>query len=325
MFSVLLGFFRRNWLWGLAIAGLVALVVVVNPVQLAKVFSQVNFSLLVLMAPTTVAIFIVRSIAWWFALRRIGIRIPPQQAVKVVFAAKPMVFLPAGDLGRVAVLEVTGATGAHDVGEVTATVAFQEIGFLILMGLPLIPALLIEPALAPLLAGLVLLMTGILVLLLWGRAHARALALVERIGFLRRFDRELRHLRPAFRKLFDVRTILGVLGFNAIGVFLTFLLFELALHAVGANHVGLLQAIFSYAVAYLVSGLAFTPVGLGAYEGIITAFLLLQGVPPSQGAAAALLYRGFNEVFMAAIGIGFLFAVHHAALQRRTRAIEGDG
>ena len=41
-------------------------------------------------------------------------------------------------------------------------------------------------------------------------------------------------------------------------------------------------------------------------EGILTGFMALQGVSPSAGAAPAILYRGFNEVFMAGLGLFFL-------------------
>jgi uncharacterized membrane protein YbhN (UPF0104 family) len=34
--------------------------------------------------------------------------------------------------------------------------------------------------------------------------------------------------------------------------------------------------------------------------------MALQGVSPSAGAAAAILYRGFNEVLMAGLGLFFL-------------------
>jgi uncharacterized membrane protein YbhN (UPF0104 family) len=314
---------RSNWLAALALGGVAALVMVVNPAQLARVFGRADRQIVLVMVPTTLAVFAVRGVGWWFALRRIGVRISPARAVVILFASKPMVFLPAGDLGRVAVLEATGAIEGLSVGEVTATVAFQEMGFLALMGLPLVPALAVEPALAPLVLFLALVLALILAVLLWEPMHLRAVALVERIPFLGRFDRELRHIRPAFLKLFEARTIAGVLAFDALAVALTFLLFELALHVVGATRVGLLQASFSYAVAYVVSGLAFTPVGLGAYEGIITGFMVLQGVPPSQGAAAALLYRGFNDVFMALVGLAFLAGLRRAGqkglAERRVR------
>ena len=305
------GLLRRNWIWLLAASGLAALVVVVNPVRLGHVFSRVDRGVILLMIPTTFAIYIVRGVGWWFTLRRIGIKIGIVKAVVVVLAAKPMVFLPAGDLGRVAVLEVAGVRGL-DAGEVAATIAFQEMAFLALMGLPLVPALVVEPQLGPLVAFLVILLGAILLVLVWERAYRRAVAAIERIPFLRRFDRELQHMRPAFLRLFYPRTMGGVAVFDALGVALTFLLFELALHAVGVRNVGLLQATFIYAVAYLVSGLAMTPVGLGAYEGIITGFMVLQGVAPSEGAAAALLYRGFYDVFIALVGVGFLLALRRS-------------
>lgn len=302
----------RNWIWLLAAAGLVALVVVVNPVRLGHVFRRVDTGIVLLMIPTTFAIYVVRGVGWWFALHRIGIKIGIARAIVVVLAAKPMVFLPAGDLGRVAVLEVAGVRG-QDAGAVASTIAFQEMVFLALMGVPLVPALLVEPQLAPLVAFLVILLGAILVLIVWEPAYRRAVAVIEQIPFLRRFDRELHHMRPAFLRLFHPRTMGGVAVFDALGVALTFLLFELALHAVGVRNVGLLQATFIYAVAYVVSGLALTPVGLGAYEGIITGFMVLQGVAPSEGAAAALLYRGFYDAFIALVGIGFLFGLRRSA------------
>lgn len=65
----------------------------------------------------------------------------------------------------------------------------------------------------------------------------------------------------------------------------------------GVENVGFARAASIYAVAYLMSGVT-TPVGLGAYEGILTGFMALQGVSPSSAAPAAILYRGFNEVFV---------------------------
>lgn len=313
-----LRFLRKNWVWLFAAAGLAALVVAVNPGRLGHVFEDVDVRVLLLMVPTTIGIFVVRGVGWWFTLRRIGIHIGVGRAVLVLFASKPMVFLPAGDLGRVAVLESTGAQG-HDAGEVASTVAFQEMVFLGLMAIPLIPAMVVEPPLIPVVVLLVVLVTAILVLLLWPPAYERAIDMLERLPFLRRFDNELRHIRPAFVRLFDARTVIGVTVFDAIGVALTFFLFELALHAVGVDGVGILQATFIYAVAYLVSGLAFTPVGIGAYEGIITGFMVLQGVPPSEGAAAALLYRGFNDVFMALVGIAVLVVLRRSVRRREGR------
>jgi uncharacterized membrane protein YbhN (UPF0104 family) len=315
---------RENWLLLVALAGLAALVIAVNPAALGRTFQRVDVDVLLLMVPTTLGIFVVRGAGWWFTLRRIGIRISVAQAIVVVFATKPMVFLPAGDLGRVAVLESAGAQG-HDAGEVASTVAFQEMIFLALMAVPLIPAAIVEPQLAPLVVFLAALLALILAVLLWEPAYSRAIALVERIALLRRFDRELRHIRPAFIRLFHPRTLAGVVVFDALGVALTFLLFELALHAVGVTYVGILQATFIYAVAYLVSGLAFTPVGLGAYEGIITGFMVLQGVAPSQGAAAALLYRGFNDVFMAILGFAFLAWVRRTIRRDGGFRPTGDG
>lgn len=303
--GVLGGLARRLWLPALALVAVTGLVIAVNPAELGGVLRRSRPLPLVLMAPTTVGVYVLRGLGWWVALRQIGVDISPPRAVQVILASKPLVFLPAGDLGRVAILELT-VSKDRDVGEVSATVAYQELLFLLLMGLVTIPICFQQPAVTPVVVGLAVLAGGIFWVLFWEPAYDRAVGLIVHIGVLRRFDRELRHIRPSFLALFTSRTLAGVLCFNAAALALAFLDFELALAAVGVEGVTYVQAAFIYALAYVLSGLAFTPAGLGAYEAILTGFMALEGVRPSVGAAAAILYRGYNDLFMAALGSGFL-------------------
>jgi uncharacterized membrane protein YbhN (UPF0104 family) len=134
---------------------------------------------------------------------------------------------------------------------------------------------------------------------------------------LRSYEEPLRHVRPAFLRLLKSRTAFTVLATNLIGLALAFLLFELALHAVGAERIGYAQAAFVYALAHVLGALSMLPGGLGIYEGAMTAFISLLGATPSEGAAAALLYRGFNDVLMAIVGLAA-----GAQLRRRQRARE---
>jgi uncharacterized protein (TIRG00374 family) len=93
-------------------------------------------------------------------------------------------------------------------------------------------------------------------------------------------------------------------------VSLAFALFLLALHAVGVTNGGYAKAAFIYALGHILAAVSMLPGGVGVYEGVLTAFMALQGVPPSQGAAAALLYRGFNDLFMALLGLGATWWLH---------------
>ncbi|MGH7904838.1 MAG: lysylphosphatidylglycerol synthase domain-containing protein, partial [Candidatus Dormibacteraceae bacterium] len=119
-------------------------------------------------------------------------------------------------------------------------------------------------------------------------------------------------------------TAAAVVVWNATAVAAAFLLFELALHAVGVTSVGFAQAAFIYALGHILAALSFLPGGIGAYEGVLTGFMALQGVPPSEGAAAALLYRGFNDIFMAGLGLGAgaMLARWTPARRRRRRAAQ---
>jgi uncharacterized membrane protein YbhN (UPF0104 family) len=296
---------RRAWLPALGVLTLAAIVIAVNPISLWRVIRGLSLRDLGFMLPTLIGVYAFRALAWRMTLRRIGVAISPLRALRVLVASRPLVFLPLGELGRVAVLEATGPVEV-DAGQLIGTVAFQELIFLTLMGIAILPGLGAYPALSAPVAVLLLLELGILLALFWERAYLRAVAFVERIGVLRRFDCELRHIRTGFLALFHGPTLLQIVALNAAAVALAFALFMQSLHAVGAVHVGFGEAAMVYALAFLLSSLSFIPGSLGAYEGIMTVFMALQGVPPAQGAAAALLYRGFNDVLAAAVGTGLL-------------------
>jgi len=301
---------RRQWMVAIAVVSIVGLVIAVNPGKLWGVLEHVQLRPLLLMLPCTVAIYVVRAFGWHVALHRIGVKISAHRTVVVMLAGQALVFLPAGDLARVKMVRDTGASG-HDAGEITGTIAFQELLYMTLMGFAVLPAIAQHPDIGGIVALITLLQVGIFVVLLWERGYRFAVRSVERIRFLRRFDRELRDIRPAFVHLFEPRAGIPIVAFNMLAVTLAFALFLLALHAVGVSNIGFAKAAFIYALGHILAALTFLPGGVGAYEGILTAFMALQGVPPSQGAAAALLYRGFNDILMACIGLGAGWWLRH--------------
>jgi uncharacterized membrane protein YbhN (UPF0104 family) len=80
-------------------------------------------------------------------------------------------------------------------------------------------------------------------------------------------------------------------------------LYWLALTAVHARGIGLDQVAFTYATGQVLSGLTVLPGALGAYEGMMTGMIAVQGVALAAAAAAALLYRAVNDVLMALVGL----------------------
>ena len=298
-----LRFLRRHWLLAIATLSLAGLIVAINPGKLWGVLEHVQLRPLLLMVPCTILIYLVRAVGWHVALRRTGVDISLHRSVTVMIAGQTLIFVPAGDLARVGMVLETGSSG-HDAGDITGTIAFQELLYMTLMGFAVLPAIAQHPDIGALVALLTIAQVAIFAILLWQRGYDMAVRIVEKVPMLRRFDTDLRHIRRAFVHLFEPRTGLPIVAWNALAVALAFLLFELSLHAVGVTNVGYAKAAFIYALGHILAALSMLPGGVGIYEGILTAFMALQGVPPSQGAAAALLYRGFNDVFMAGLGIG---------------------
>lgn len=318
-----LAFLRRHWMLALALVSVVGLVLAVNPAKLGGVLERVQLRPLLLMVPCTVAIYVLRGFGWHVALRRTGLRISLHRTLTVMIAGQALIFLPAGDLARVKMVRDTGSAG-HDAGELTGTIAFQELLYMSIMGFAVLPAIAQHPDIGGLVALLTAAQLGILVILLWERGYNFAVRTVERIRLLRRFDSELRDIRPAFLHLFTPRAGIPILVFNALAVALAFALFLLALHAVGVNNVGFAKAAFIYALGHILAGLSFLPGGVGVYEGVLTGFMALQGVPPPQGAAAALLYRGFNDVMMALFGLGAGWWLRKHWAGARTERVRGE-
>ena len=62
------------------------------------------------------------------------------------------------------------------------------------------------------------------------------------------------------------------------------------------------------------------PGALGAYEGMMTGAMALQGVAPAAAAGGALLYRVVIDVLMALLGLAIAFAFDREYLQAFRRA-----
>ncbi len=297
---------RRFWAELLAAAGLAALVIGVDPPRLGHVFSQIQWQIALLMIPVVVAVYLFHGVAWGFALRSIGERIRFRDTQLIELAGQVMVFLPLGDLTRVAM--VRSADHDEGVGAITATVALQELVFMFLMSLGALPQIVQRPNVALLMLAMMLGFVGVFVILLWGPAYRWAVRLVETVPFFRRFDQQLHEIRPAFLRLCNIRTLLPVVFFQAVAALATFLLFYLALDAIGLK-VSYIAAVFVLGVSYTFAAISFLPLGIGAFEGLLTVIMLTYGIPAAAGAGAALLFRGYNDLLMALIGLPCLIYV----------------
>ena len=307
---------RHHALEIIAVLCLLALVLAVNPATLGGVFRHTNPGLVLLMLPVTLGAYLARSLGWWVTLREVGVDVDIRHSVAVEFAGQTMVFLPTGDLARIALIkEVTGTRRSS--GELAATIAFQELLFMTLIGFGVLPRVATHPDIGLLVIGMVLANVLILVILTWAPAYEWALRLVERVPMLRRFDPQLRSIRPAFLELLHLRVIVPAVICNAVAVGLSYYLFYLALHAIGEVQVGFIAAAFVLSLSHIVSSLSLIPGGVGPFEGLLTVLLIANGVPPAVGAASGLLYRAFNDILMAGVGAFFLVLIRSGHLRER--------
>ena len=315
---------RGHALEVVAVLCLLALVLAVDPATLAGVFRHTDVRLVLVMLPVTLAMYLARSVGWWITLREVGVDVDLPHSVAVEFAGQTMVFMPTGDLARIALIKEVTAT-RRSGGELTATIAFNELLFMTIIGLGVLPRVATHPDVALLVVAMVVAHLLILTVLVWEPAYNWAIRTIERIKVLRRFDPQLRSIRPAFLELLHVRVVVPVVFCNAVAVGLSFLLFYLSLHAIGQGQVSLVTAAFVLALSHILSGLSLIPGGVGPFEGLLTVLLITSGVPPASGAAAGLLYRAFNDILMAGIGAAFLVMIRSGRLRERQPGLRRRG
>ena len=298
---------RRYWAELFGVASLLTLIIGVNPLQLGHVFSRIDARIALLMFPVVLVMYLCRGTAWWLALRGIGEHIGFRQTQAIELAGQVMIVLPMGDLARVAM--VRGTDRDHGTGAITATVAMQELLYMLFVSFGALPRLVERPDVALVMIITMLAFISVFVILLWRPLYDRAIRLVEHVHFLRRFDRQLHEIRPAFVVLCQPRILLPIAFFQCVAALLSFFLFYLAMRAIGLTGVSYIDAVFVLGVSYTFGAISFLPLGIGAFEGLLTVIMLTLGIPAAVGAASGLIYRGYNDILMAMIGAPCLLYV----------------
>ncbi|MBV8527128.1 MAG: flippase-like domain-containing protein [Candidatus Dormibacteraeota bacterium] len=304
---------RRYWAELFAAVSLIALIVGVNPLKLGHVFGTIDWRIALVMVPVVLAVYLCRGAAWQLALRAVGEHVTFTQTQLIELAGQVMIILPMGDLARVAMVRNTDKE--HGVGTLTATVALQELLFMLFVSFGALPRLAQAPSVALIMILTMLAFLSVFVILLWRSAYEWAVGVVEHFKALRRFDQQLHEIRPAFVNLCKPRTLIPIAFFQALAALLSFSLFFLALRSIGITNISYINAVFVLGVSYTFGAISFLPLGIGAFEGLLTVILLTLHIPAAMGAAAGLIYRGYNDVLMAGIGLPAILYV-----RRRQRA-----
>lgn len=294
--------FRGHWVTIVGVAAVIGLIVAVNPGKVALALSHASPLLLGVMLPVVLSLYLIRGVTWFVVVHASGQPVGFRQVIRVTFISQMFVFLPGGDLWKVPLVKLENGAG-NDSGVLTGTVVFDDLIYLFVLTFAMVPVVVGTPLFSIPLAVALLPQLIIFAILLSPPVYG---ALASRVGNLtpfRRFRRELEVLGPAFRSLVRVRTVLPVIVLDAIAASLSISLFALALAAVHGAGSDLLHVAFTYSASQVVTNLTVIPGALGAYEGMMTGAMALQGVAPAAAATGALLYRIGNDVLMALIGL----------------------
>jgi uncharacterized membrane protein YbhN (UPF0104 family) len=296
------GELRRHWVVAVGLLAVVTLLLAVQPARVAAVLTAADPVALALMLPCVLALYVVHGMAWWVALRGVGAPVTLRRAIGVTYISQAFVYLPGGDLWRVPVVSAESA-GRVEAGAIAGTVIFDDLVFLFVLTFAMAPAAWATRVLLAPLGALLVPQLAIFAILLWARLYALLAGAVSRLGPARRFAPQLDLMGHSFRRLVTVRTAVPIVLLDAVAALLAIALFGLALRAVHAAAVGPSRVAFTYAFGQVGSGLTVLPAALGVYEGMMTGLMALQGVAPAAAAVAALLYRVFNDVLMAVVGL----------------------
>ena len=297
---------RDHWVVFVGLVAVAALIVAVDPFKLVHALVAANPIALVAMIPVVLLLYFFHGVAWWIALRGLKVPVGLRQALKVTLISQAFDLVPGGDLWRVPIVRPEDDTDL-DSGVVTAAVVFDDLVYFFVLTFAMVPAAVSFPAVrAPLAIALLpqLIMFGIL---LTPQIYNPLAGHIARLSLFRRFARQLASLGPSFQRLVRARTVIPIVIVDVICSLLAIGLYSLAVVAVHASGVSAQQVAFTYATGQVLSGLTVLPAALGAYEGMMTGLLAVQGVALATAAAAALLYRVVNDVLMALIGLAVAF------------------
>jgi len=293
---------RSRWVVVAGLVGVGALIVAVDPVKVARALGGANAGALAAMIPVVLLLYFFHGVAWWIALRGVGANVGLSRAMRVTFISQAFDMLPGGDLWRVPILRPKSGEKLEP-GVVAAAVVFDDLAYFLVLSLTMVPAAISYPFVRAPLAIALAPQLAIFTVLLWPAAYDALVRRVLRVRFLSRFEPQLAWLGPSIRRLVKPRISLPIVLIDAICSGLAIGLYGLAVVAVHATGVGIAQIAFTYASGQVISGLTVLPGALGAYEGMMTGLLAVQGVAVATAAAAALLYRAVNDLLMALLGL----------------------
>ena len=299
---------------GVGLAGLAALVVVINPGKLGQALTHFDLILIPAIVACSLAYYVMQGVRWHFLLRDVGAHLPMGETVALNLAGQVTTMLPLGELTRV-VLAARQARAPFS--DVLATVTVQELIYGLLLVVVAVPGLFefqVNPAIpvvAVVVAGLAL--AVLTVPSLFHVLHATG----ERILGVRRLLDPLDELHAETVELLHRPDTLGWSFIGLAQVVAMTTVFWLVLSALAPGRLSWPEAASVYAVASIGGAVSLIPGGLGASEATFAGILIVAGLPPAPATAVALMQRVADQGVATAAGvIAYAFARRRYQLRR---------
>jgi len=295
-----------HWTVFLGLIALTLLLLAVNPAKVGTALGHADGRVLSLMLLCVLAIYLTRGVAWWIEIRALGVAMTLREAIRNLYVSQAMVYLPGGDMWRVPIVKERFED--VEAGSIVGAVVFDDLVYYLALSMLMIVAVGKFTARDALLALIFVPQLMILGILLWRRFYIWLSHAVTGFGFMRRLRSTVDDIGTTFRQLFRRNVLFKVGLVDVVSGALSTLLYGLALTAVHVNNVSVGQIAVTYIFGQVAAGLTVIPGALGAYEALMTGLFVLNGVPAATATAAALLYRIFNDVIMAVVGLITAFA-----------------
>lgn len=283
------------------LAAVIALVLAVNPTQLASAIRHFRVGFIPAVLLLSVSYYLLQGVRWYFLLRDDGVDISMRDTVLLNVAGQSAALLPLGELTRALLV----AEAAHaPLGSVVATVTIQELTYTLILIAAAVPGALEHHAATWPVVGALVATAAVFVILTVAPVFAGVRSVVARTPLLSRMLHDIDRLQRDTVVLLRRPSTWTLSVISVLDALIAITLFWLVVHALAPGVVSWRAAAFVYAVSHVAGAVSLIPGGLGAYEASVAGLLVAAGADLDVAAAAAILHRCADKGINTLTGIG---------------------
>jgi uncharacterized protein (TIRG00374 family) len=272
-----------------ALAGVVGLILAVNPASVAAAFAQFDTWTLLPAVALMLGFYALQGLRWHLLLRAIGARARLRDSQLLNLAGQAMTaVLPLGDLTRAL---LAGRAFGVATGAAAATVTVQELSFTLLVVLAAVPALGRLPYGAWWIAMVVGGIASVVIVLTVTRVFRGVHRVVSVAPGLRRVAADVAALQRAASQLLRRPDVAAGALIDLARVIVATAALLLVLRGLHVATLGWWEVALVLAASFIGGALSLLPGGVGANEATVVGVLIVLGVSPPTAAAAAILQR----------------------------------